>query len=77
MKPNRGWIDNWKMRVVDASAYTDISNLGYVIEGVPIGHPIFNKSPWIRTSLVVKFDKEKMQIETLNSIYDLGKPVDE
>jgi hypothetical protein len=33
------------------------------------GHPVFG-STWIRTSTVVKYNKETKEIETRNSIYE-------
>jgi hypothetical protein len=74
MKPYRGIIENWERRLVDKNAVPEVPNLGFVIEGRPLGHPIFWKSNRIRTSIVVAFNENTMQIETLNSVYDLRNP---
>ena len=34
-----------------------------------VDHPLFG-SEWVRTSAVVKYNKETKEIETLNSIYE-------
>lgn len=71
MKPHKGRIDNWAFGSGHhPEPYDGQEHLNLVVRGIPVGHPNF--VDFIRTSLVVKFDEEKMQIETLNSIYDLG-----
>lgn len=34
-----------------------------------VDHPLFG-SEWVRTSAVVKYNKETKEIETLNSVYE-------
>lgn len=63
MKPFKGTIDCWNIA---------LTSEGYVIIGRPIGHPEF--IGWMRTSLVVKFDPDAKEVETLNSRYKLGTP---
>ena len=74
-----GVILNWrKLDVAETLGQSNLDkmygpNLGFVIAGElhhdPTGR--FGRGP-IRTSLVVKFSDK--QIETLNTIYDLGEP---
>lgn len=64
-KPFRGKIENWK-------------ELTGVMFGVGIGGNIFGDErfedgKYIFTSDVVKLDYENMKLETLNSVYELGK----
>lgn len=81
-----GVIHNWKqvnMRTKFLSEYLFSiygPNLGFVIAGDLRDDPTgrFGRGP-IRTSLVVKFRPAtgyaiSAQIETLNTIYDLGEP---
>ena len=60
-KPDLGFIDNW--RKVSCSE-------GYLYYGTFRDHPRF-KGKWGHTSLVIH--EEGNRIETLNSIYHLGK----
>lgn len=80
-----GIIENWyKQEVTGGLGYVvtqqDLNkaygkNLGYVIRGYLLEDPTgrgFGYGP-IRTSLAVKLNKEKTELETLNTIYHLGK----
>lgn len=63
-KPFRGTLQNWK-------------ELSY-LRGVGIGGNIFGDDrcedgKYIFTSEIVKLDYENNKLETLNSLYDLGK----
>lgn len=70
-KPYKGQIANWEKRYFSKAAFPQHKDtLGYVIMGVPIGHPQY--SEWIVTSPVVKHEED--QIETLNSRYTLLNP---
>ena len=74
-KPHKGSISSWKKLNVVNPDNAELINkfygpsLGYVIRGIPSGHPEFEN--WIRTSLVVKHNKRTGEIETLNSRYKL------
>ncbi len=64
-KPFRGLLQNWK-------------ELTGVMFGVGIGGNIFGDErfedgKYIFTSDVVKLDYENKKLETLNSVYELGK----
>jgi hypothetical protein len=65
IKPFRGKLENWK-------------ELTGVIHGIGLGGNIFGDDrfedgKYIFTSEVVKLDYENNKLETLNSLYDLGK----
>lgn len=67
-KPFRGTINNW--RVLDHYYSTG----GQVVAGNIFGdEDRFEDGTLIRTSSIVKLDYENNKLETLNSIYDLGK----
>lgn len=64
-KPFQGTIKNWKEVLVSkASGAT-------VIIGEPEEDNRFNGYELIRTSIVVKMNKDRTEAETLNSIYKL------
>lgn len=74
MKRFEGQLDNWRRHYfnVEANRVTiPEDSLGYFITG-------FNdkRQRGRQTSPVVKFDEANMTVETLNSIYKLGKPAD-
>ena len=67
-KPFRGVIENWK--VVDWCKSTGEK----VVTGAIFGdEDRFEDGTFIRTSAIVKLDYENKKLETLNSLYDLGK----
>ena len=67
-KPFRGVIQNWK--VVDWCYSTGEK----VVKGNIFGdEDRFEDGTFIRTSAIVKLDYENKKLETLNSLYDLGK----
>lgn len=66
-KPYRGVIENW--RVVDWCYSTGQK----VVSGFLFGDDRYEDGTSIRTSEVVKLDYENKKLETLNSMYDLGK----
>jgi hypothetical protein len=67
-KPFRGVIENWK--VVDYCYSTGEQ----VVTGRIFGdEDRFEDGTFIRTSAIVKIDYENKRLETLNSIYTLGK----
>jgi hypothetical protein len=69
IKPYRGIIKNWKKVYFNKEEHPTLpDNLGYVIQGVPVGHSSFKD--WIQTSAIVK--EGEGEVETLNSRYDLG-----
>lgn len=45
-----------------------------LIYGEVYGHPNFTDGTFIRTSRVVSLDKINNKAETLNTMYELGKP---
>ena len=65
-KPFRGTIENWK--VFDFFGGSD-----KVATGNIFGDDRFEDGKFIRTSAIVKLDYENNKLETLNSIYELGK----
>ena len=67
-KPLRGTIQNWKEHVWDASM-GEVVVMGNIFgdEGR------FEDGTFIRTSAIVKLDYENKKLETLNSVYTLGK----
>jgi hypothetical protein len=62
-KPFKGYIARWERKY-----YTD----GFIITGIPIGHPSFRN--WIFTSKVVSMKDSDgcWEVETLNSRYRLN-----
>lgn len=82
MKKYGGVLHSWRKHHLGSKysqEYLDQTygpNLGFIVTGTlhhdPTGR--FGKGP-IQTSLVVKFSET--QIETLNTIYDLGEPFDQ
>jgi hypothetical protein len=69
MKPHRGKIDRW--------AIFNWHGTGrYIVIGKSVGHPQFDGRYMHTTNLVnMKFENGRpVQIETMNSIYDLGDP---
>lgn len=80
-KSFKGHISNAR-KIYIANDFKDRSvklygpNLYYMIAGNIVDHPEFDD--WIRTSLIVKFDPETGDAETLNSRYKIvGKLSDE
>lgn len=70
MKLYNGTISNWRKVEFNKTRYPDLpDNLGFVIQGTSRGHPKGFKN--IRTSPVVKHNKQTGEIETLNSRYSL------
>lgn len=65
MKPCKGEVHNWS--AIRHPLFKE--GLGYCILGEPHNHPSFHN--WIRTSEVIKHNKETGEIETLNSLYKL------
>lgn len=71
MKPFKGEIHNWRRRIFDKSIDPVYKNtLGYIIVGIPHGHPDFVNH--IYTSAVVKHEGDT--VETMNSRYKLVGP---
>lgn len=62
-KPRMGTIENW--RLVDHGSC-------FIIVGYSVDHPQF-AGGIMHTSWLINFDFEKMEVETRNSIYKLGK----
>lgn len=70
-KPYRGEIHEWERKYFDK--IKDFPHtLGYIIRGIPKGHPEF--TGFILTSAVVDYDETTGELETLNSIYKLVPP---
>ena len=67
-KPFRGTIQNWKEHVWDASM-GEVVVMGNIFGD----EDRFEDGTSIRTSAIVKLDYENKKLETLNSLYDLGK----
>lgn len=67
-KPLRGKIENWKEHVWDASM-AEVVVMGNIFGD----EDRFEDGTFIRTSAIVKLDYENNKLETLNSMYDLGK----
>lgn len=67
-KKFRGAIENWK--VVDWCKSTGEK---VVTGNIFSDEDRFEDGTFIRTSAIVKLDYENNKLETLNSIYDLGK----
>lgn len=67
-KPFRGTINNW--RVLD---YCYSTGEQVVVGNIFGDEDRFEDGTLIRTSSIVKLDYENNKLETLNSIYDLGK----
>lgn len=66
-KPFRGVLENWK--VFDFFGGSDKVATGNIFgDG-----DRFEDGTYIRTSAIVKLDYENNKLETLNSIYELGK----
>jgi len=72
MKPLKGEIHDWEIMYYPKEMFRDEQgefpkNLGYLIRGVPHGHPNF--VDYVRTSPIVKHDRSTGEVETLNSRY--------
>jgi hypothetical protein len=67
-KPFRGTIDNWKVHVWCASMDESV-----VVGNIFGDEDRFEDGAFIRTSAIVKIDYENKKLETLNSVYCLGK----
>ena len=83
VKKYGGIINGWYIENVAAIVGQDKldvmygPNLGYIMHGWLSNDPQhrgFAGYPGFRTSLVVKVNKAKTKIETLNTKYDLGEP---
>ena len=76
VKKYGGVIQRWQLSpfMEQYEMFEGVKTLGFVVYGYLDNDPTgrFGRGP-IRTSLVVKFSDE--QIETLNTIYDLGGPL--
>ena len=68
VKPFRGTIENWKEHVWDASM-GEVVVMGNIFGD----EDRFEDGTFIRTSAIVKLDYENKKLETLNSVYTLGK----
>lgn len=65
-KPFRGLLQNWK-------ADYWYSTGEQVVTGNLFWGDRFEDGTFIRTSAIVKLDYENSRLETLNSLYELGK----
>lgn len=65
-KPHLGTLENWSKYY-----YT---NTDYVVMGIFMDHPRFHDMRG-HTSLVISHDEETDEIETLDSRYTLGEPL--
>lgn len=80
MKTFKGYISNWKRVYFNTEinpVYAD--TLGFYISGDVDQHPVFGTTTgWqtFHTSAIVKYNLDTMEVETLNSVYQLvGKEV--
>lgn len=76
-KPNKGIIENWWVEYIDAPSLTKRKRKVYVIRGYGFVHPTLGPCHWFHTSQVITRERdirEGATVETLNSVYTLGKP---
>lgn len=66
-KRNGGRIENWAL----CDYYNDKTT--FVVYGDIYGDDKWSSSADLRTSCIVKLDIEKSEVETLNTIYKLGR----
>lgn len=62
-----GMLENWSLHCWNKSTET------YVVYGNIFGDPDWYEGMYLRTSAVVKVDEENGTVETMNTIYKLGK----
>lgn len=65
-----GTIENW--RIIDY-----FGNSSDVIVGTVYGDDNWPDGFYLRTSLIVNISEDKTEVETLNTVYKLGKPYQE
>lgn len=73
-KPHKGrFLFHRKVEYDNHKIYEGVETLGFLFVGQFLDHPTLSHNPGGHTSLVVKYDEETGEFETLNSRYTLIK----